>query len=446
MASSNVQLYPYQQAWINDQSRFKIGLWSRQIGKTFSTTLELVLDCLAAESQGRRKRWVILSRGERQAKEAMDEGVKMHLKAMQQGFKALEYDWEASVKALEVELPGGSRITALPASPDTARGFSASVVADEFAFHKDSRAIWRSLFPVISAGHKIRVISTANGRSGMFYDLMTSQDSAWSKHVVTVHDAIAQGLPRDAEELRRGLRDEDAWRQEYLCEWVDEASAWLTYELINACEHDQAGEPDRYDGNPVYVGNDIARRKDLWVAVALEKVGDVLWLREMRCLHRATFAEQDATIQELMRKYRVARFCLDKTGMGERAAEDYQRSFGEYRVEGVLFTPGNKLIMANLARQVFEDRKIRIPAGDEALRGDLHSLKKIVTPAGNVRFDVGDETDCHADRAWALFLAIYAASTPYSPIEFEALGDREGYEDEFAPSTIGMEGFYDRIY
>lgn len=68
-------------------------------------------------------------------------------------------------RALKVQLPGGSKITALPANPDTARGFSANVLLDESAFHQDSRAIWKVLFPVISKpGLKLRVISTPNGK------------------------------------------------------------------------------------------------------------------------------------------------------------------------------------------------------------------------------------------------------------------------------------------
>ena len=172
-----VQLYPYQRAWVQDESRFKIAMFARQCGKTFTSTLELALDVVRAEAEGRRTRWVILSRGERQAREAMNEGVKLHLRAMQAGFKEFETEFSASVRALEVELPGGSRVTALPANPDTARGFSANVLLDEFAFHQDSRAIWKALFPVISKpGLKLRVISTPNGKGNKFYDLMTGKD------------------------------------------------------------------------------------------------------------------------------------------------------------------------------------------------------------------------------------------------------------------------------
>ncbi|BAN97812.1 hypothetical protein E05_30460 [Plautia stali symbiont] len=65
--SKNVTLYPYQQHWMLDPARFKIGCFARQTGKTFTTTLELVDDCFETEARGGRTRWVILSRGERQA-------------------------------------------------------------------------------------------------------------------------------------------------------------------------------------------------------------------------------------------------------------------------------------------------------------------------------------------------------------------------------------------
>lgn len=61
-----------------------------QCGKTFTSTLELALDVVRAEAEGRRTRWVILSRGERQAREAMNEGVKLHLRAMQAGSGSLK--------------------------------------------------------------------------------------------------------------------------------------------------------------------------------------------------------------------------------------------------------------------------------------------------------------------------------------------------------------------
>ena len=425
-------LYSYQQRWIADKSRFKIGHFARQTGKTFTTTLEIVQDCLEAEARGKKSRWIILSRGERQAKEAMEEGVKLHCKAYQAAFEALDYDIEennVTYKAHEVIFPGGSRITALPANPDTARGFSANVFLDEFAFHKDSRKIWAALFPVISAGFKLRITSTGNGKSNKFYELMTSKSKLWSRHAVNIHQAITQSLPRDAKELEEGIGDPDIWAQEYLNEWLDEASAWLPYDLIYSVEHEQAGLPEHYSGNPVYIGNDIARRNDLWVAWVWEQVGDVLWTREIVAERRIAFHEQDAHMDRLFEKYNVARLCVDQTGMGEKPVEDYQRKYGEYRVEGILFTSASKLNLANTGREYFEDKRCRIPQGDTALRSDLHSLKKVTTPTGNVRFDVNGDGSSHADRTWAAFLGLTAAANPeqkYAYIPVHATKERAG--------------------
>lgn len=425
MAMPAVPIYLYQKRWVRDKSRFKIGMFARQTGKTFSTTLEIVDSCFEAESQGSRERWVILSRGERQAKEAMDEGIKRHAKAYGLACESLEYDYEAgesNYKALEVSLPNGSRITALPANPDTARGFSANVFLDEFAFHKDSREIWKALFPVISKpGLKLRITSTPNGKGNKFYELMTADDDVWSRHSVDIHQAIADGLPRDAEELRQALKDEDAWQQEFLLQWMDQASAWLSYDLIMACESSDAGQPEGYEksGGICYIGNDIARRKHLWIAWVLEQVGDVLVTREVSELRGASFKEQDAELDRLMAFYRVGRLAMDQTGIGEKPVEDAKDRYGEYRTEGVLFNGSSKQVLATIGKQGFEDRRVRIPMGNQPIRDDLHSLKKLTTAMNNVRFDVdGSETDGHADRAWALFLAMYAASNGYAPIDF----------------------------
>lgn len=425
-------LYRYQRKWFLDKSRFKIGKFARQTGKTFTTTLEIVDEAVEHSVNGSRTRWVILSRGERQAREAIDEGIKAHGNAYGATMDAYETEWDAgavSYKALEVSFPGGSRITALPANPDTARGFSANVFLDEFAFHRDSSAIWKALFPVISAGWKLRVTSTPNGKSGKFYELDTAKDDTWSRHVVDIYQAVADGLPRDIDELRAGIADEDAWAQEYELQYLDEASAWLSYELISSVEDQDAGDPDAYQGGVCFVGVDIGRRNDLFVIWVLEQIGDVLWTREIIELKRAKFAVQDEALDEIMRRYRVGRVCMDQTGMGEKPVEDAQRRYGEHRVEGVLFTGPNKLVMATAGKERFEDRTIRIPEGRPALRSDLHKLRKVSGPTGAPRF-VAERDDDHADRAWACFLAVNAAGGERMEYGYQRVPARPSRFDE----------------
>ncbi len=449
-----IEWLPYQTRWIEDQSRFKIGMFTRRGGKTFGACGEIVADCTMAEIEGRKTRWTILSRSERTAKEALEDALKpltrayyaamgvlarageprfvedgFHVPARveRQGGKLIDIA-EATYKTHEVHFPGGSRVVALSASPDAARGFGGNLLLDEFAFHQDSRRIWAAAFPVAArGGHKIRVISTPNGKGNKFYELMTSEDGSWSKHHVDIYEAVRQGLDVDIEELRRGIADEDAWAQEFELKWLDEASSWLSYDLIAECERDWAGRPGLYEGGPCFVGNDIAVRGDLWVAWVVEQVRDRLITREVIARRRISFAEQDRLLDEVMDRYRVVRLAMDQTGMGEKPVEDARRRYGAHRVEGVVFSAAAKLELATTLKGRMEERSFLIPAGDPALRADLHAIRSRVGPTGIRRLVADGGTDGHADRFWAAALAAGAATGEYQPYDYQPV--RPGTDD-----------------
>lgn len=410
-------LLPYQRLWVQDQSRFKIGLMSRQSGKSFSATLEAVDDSLI-----RSTTWIYLSRGERQSLE-LAQTAKKHLEAYKVAAESVE-GWFRSetgerMTEYQVRLPNGSRHIFLPANPDTARGYSGNVLLDEFAFHKDSRAIWAALYPIITRrpDYKIRVISTPNGKSNKFYELWDGkgerlgQQSVWSRHKISIYDAIEQGLPVDAEELKAGLDDDETWQQEYLCEFVDEATAFLSYELIASAESQQASMI--YDltklitNSERYLGVDIGRRRDLTVLWLLEKVGDVYWTRMLERLQKVSFTEQAKRLDAVIPC--TTRTCIDATGLGMQLAEQAKERHG-YKVEPVMFTAAVKNDLATSFRRLFEDKSLRIPE-EERLRRVLHKVRKVVTSAGNIRYDAESEADGHADEFWAGALAIHGATT-----------------------------------
>lgn len=462
MTKPIINWLPYQRAWLQDQARFKIGMFTRRGGKTFGASGEIVDDCTQAELEGRKTRWTILSRSEATAKEAIEDALKPMTRAYYAAYSTLarkgepefsEEDFhvpahrreviqrgethlievaEATYKAQEVRFPGGSRVTAISASPDAARGFGGNMLFDEFAFHADSRRIWGSAYPVAArGGHKIRVISTPNGKGNKFYELMTAQDNGWSKHHVDIYEAVAQGLDVDIDELRRGMADEDAWAQEFELQWMDAASSWLDYDLIAGVENDLAGVRLHYTGGPVFVGVDIAARNDLFVIWVLELVGDILWTREVIARRRISFAEQDALLDEVMQNYHVVRVRMDQTGMGEKPVEDAKRRYGSSRVEGVLFSVASKLDMATSLKERFQDRRVRIPGGDPALRADLHAIKSQVGTTGQRRLIADGDTDGHADRFWAAAMAVSASATGYQPYDYRPVNRFEEREQHW---------------
>ena len=188
---------------------------------------------------------------------------------------------------------------------------------------------------------------------------------------------------------------------------MDEATAFLPYALISRVEHGEAGEPGLAGCGPFYMGMDIGRHRDLTVIWVLEQVGDVYWAREVTVLRKTSFADQERELDRLLTVYQPRRICMDQTGLGEKMVEDTQNRYGRSRVEGVIFSGPVKHDLALGLRRVFESRKIRIPV-DSEIREDLHRIKRLVTPAGNIRYEAQRTGQGHGDRFWALALAMQA--------------------------------------
>jgi phage FluMu gp28-like protein len=470
MASSKpkpaVPLTEYQRNWVLDKSRFKIGVLTRQGGKSFEAALEAVDDGMAHKTM-----WVILSVGERQSKEVINKCA-MHARAYGLAIQELESDFivdkDTKYKQLEIVLPDGTRIIGLPANPDTARGWSANIILDEFALHRDSREIWKALFPTVTRGYKIRVISTFKGKINKFYELFfgaptlqsyngkdyefKGEKGGWSKHFVNIYQAVEMGLelkddkgkPCDPEDLRLALNDDDAWAEEYECIPSDEVSAFLTHELISSCEDVRA------DASPVwadmlikaaetnyiefkrskiepplpldilsnvvflgelYAGMDIGRKRDLSVIWLDQKIQNVLHPVAVIELKRQPFFVQKQVLHTILAIKEMRRACVDETGIGAQLCEGAQDVYGSTKVEGITFTPESKETLAVGLKHNLEDRGSVLPAS-HTVRNSLHSVKKYATTTKHFRFDAErTEATGHADHFWAKALVVQAASS-----------------------------------
>ncbi len=435
----NRYFLPYQVRWITDASRFKISEKSRRIGMTYAQSYEDVLD--AARSDKPLDVW-FSSADQSAAREYIlycAQWAKLFAIAARE-LGEVVIDSENDVKAFVIEFANGKRINALSSNPKAFRSKGGKLVLDEFAFHKQPEELWKAAIPVVTWGFPVRILSTYNGKGNRFYRMVedAKKGNAWSLHSTTIADAVNQGFadkvmgrrltPEERtawlSEAKEQAGDEETWQQEYMCQPIDETTAWLPWELITSCEHGDAGTPTLYKGGPCYVGMDIGRRRDLTVIWVSELVGDVLWTREVVRLKHSSFAEQAAELDRVMKYYDVKRLCMDQTGMGEKPTEDAKRIYGEYKAEGVLFTGAVKQELATVGKQKFEDHLLRIPA-DRAIRESHHAVRKITTVAGNPRFDADRSEVGHADEFWAHMLAVHAADAPYQKPEYESVTKRK---------------------
>lgn len=449
-------LYPLQRRFVDDRSQYKIGVTTRQWGKSTVTAGEAVHDCLVDPGT----QWVCMSAGERQSVEWLSK-CKEWLQAYQLVIEDQVEDRgglaEGLLRSSEIALANGSRIIAIPANPSTARGYSANIILDEFAYHEDPDAIWAALFPSTTnqlAGTfldrwraalkgestdirrhlKLRVVSTFNGRGNKFYALWErAEENGYSAHRVTIHDAVADGMPLDAAKLKAALDDPEAWAQEFECEPMDSAAVLLPYDLIALCESEEATTlvaPEFWESRqaPLFIGLDFARKRHLSVAWTNEKVGDVDQTREVLEMRDMSTPDQVELLRP--RIARAARISVDYTGPGVGMGDYLVEEFGEWapqrdqfgKVELVTFSQTNKVDMFSKLKMAFERRGLRVPI-NRIIREDLHSIHRVTSANGGITYRAPQTPDGHADRATALALAVRAGSTGAVAFAYEPLDD-----------------------
>jgi phage FluMu gp28-like protein len=428
---------PYQERWILDRSRLKLMEKARQIGLSWSTAY--AADERTSEAGAKWDQW-ISSRDDLQARLVIED-CKMFAKVLQLAAEDLGervIDEDRKISAYVLHFANGRRIHSMSSNPDAQAGKRGGRILDEFALHPDPRKLWSIAYPGITWGGNMEVISTHRG-SANFFNLLIREirehgnPKKISLHRVTLQDALDQGflwklqqsLPSDHEVMemdeaayfdfiKSGCADEESFQQEYMCVPADDASAFLEYDLIAGCEYGQQ-ETWEIDCSQVktegrlFAGLDIGRKKDLTVLWVLELLGDVLYTRMVVELKNMSKPDQEKVLWPIMAN--MDRTCLDYTGLGIGWGDDAQRKFGGYRVELVTFSARVKEALAYPVRGKMEDRKLRIPYKPE-IRADLRAVTKETTAAGNIRFTAERSENGHADRFWALALAIEAASSP----------------------------------
>lgn len=430
-------LLPYQSRWVKDRSRLKICEKSRQIGWTWATAYELVSRKSLVDA--RLDAW-ISSRDEIQARLFLEDcksfAHMLQIAAEDMGEKVID---DKGHSAFVLALANGLRLHSMSSNPDAQAGKRGDRVLDEFALHPDPRKLYAIAYPGITWGGSLQIFSTHRGSGNFFHTLVREirekgNPKGFSLHRVTLADALDEGflhklqakLPAADERqgmdeaayfdfIRRGCADDETFRQEYMCEPADDASAFIEYGLIDACRYPAGeawqwtlaeAEAARARGTEIYYGLDIGRVSDLTSLCVLEKSGCRHFIRRRIDLKGVSFTEQEARLYPWMSLAR--RGCIDATGLGMQFAERAARRFGASRAEGVVFTGPVKEDLAYPVRSAFEDGAVRLGFDDDALVSDIRKIRKETTASGNVRFAADRGEGGHADRFWALALAIHA--------------------------------------
>lgn len=332
--------------------------------------------------------------------------------------------------ASNIDFQSGGRIIALPSSGG--RGFTGNVFLDEFAYHIRPGKVWDAALAVtMHRGFRARVASTPNGVGDEFEQLWNNSDKnhGWSRHEIPIQRAIADGMRLDMAKLWKLAKgDPRIFDQMFHCKFLDGEMQYISSELIDAAS---GTDFDTKDTGTYFGGLDIGKTIDLTVLVVVKKIGALMHVVYVESCKRTDSVKLDDMVARAFKRFGLRRLCVDATGIGSFPAEQMQKKHGVSRVEPVTFTQNSKEDMATSLYTAFAERKIRLPKtaycervdpkvvllegrGQEqptALRADIASIRRIITSAGNVRYDAPHTDQGHADRAWALALAVHSAAT-----------------------------------
>jgi len=220
------------------------------------------------------------------------------------------------------------------------------------------------------------------------------------------------------------------FQQEYECNWVDESIAWIPWPVIKRNQalfdstsyYRQADDVESAEKMisevwraclegwitvPLVGGMDIGRKKNLTEIILLGIEGRSLPYRLGISLDRVEYDAQYSVLRKVLDRLPVVNFWIDDTGLGSQFAEDAEKEWPSI-VEGQTFTNASKEMWAVETKLRFERAEVPIPM-DRSLAYQIHSIKKMITSAKNVVFDTKKNEKHHADKFWALALAIFAA-------------------------------------
>ena len=437
----------YQLEFLNNSTLFDITDKSRQIAWSWTAAA----DALSAGILEPRTTAIFVSVNQDEAKEK--------IRYAKQIIEALDADVRPRLlhdNETYVELANGSRLISHPCRPVRGKA-RARVYLDEFAHYPKDREIYLAALPTTTHGGVIRIGSSPLGASGLFWEIFEQKFRAYPGYtrrtvpwwlvaslcrevenasnlapaMLTEERVRAFGSPRVIE-IFDNLPLED-FQQEYECAWLDEQLSWISWDEIKRNQVDaQAGQLLSWHANGLEAalavideiaaaiqadriervlagGMDIGRKRDLTEIVFVGKsTSNSLPYRLGISLSGVEFDDQKAVAAKALRVLPVTQLLIDQNGIGMQLAENLHKEFGD-KAQGVDFTNPNKELWAVELKLRMQRAQVPIPL-DRELSYQIHSIKKKVTAAKNAVFDAERNEHGHADKFWALALAVWAAA------------------------------------
>jgi len=202
------------------------------------------------------------------------------------------------------------------------------------------------------------------------------------------------------------------FRQEFCCEFVDEATAVIPLSLIESCiDPDLKQQGRMFKDRATYVGIDFGKKRDSTVVTFFEKTQndegqDVFTLKRMDS-YLEPYESQLKKIETNLKNMNAMQVWVDQTGVGEKLYEDMNTMSRSWHVNGVIFSRQWKERAVNDVILLMQAGRVKFMKDDELIK-QVHGLQRKITVHGNVRFE--HQKNEHDDIFWSIALALSQAS------------------------------------
>lgn len=421
VSASGHTLTPYQRAFLGDPSPMRAVLKARQTGFSWLFALE-ALSAAVAEAQF--SIFVSLNREEA-------EGKLMYARELYDGLPAEIQPRLLRQGAQELRFEGGGRLLSFPCRAPRGRA-RANLYLDEFAFYPDSERVYTGALPVVSHGGRVTIASTPYGQRGEFWRIVSAprSESTFSRHRVPWWQApwfLSRDITDDiegmdtAERVRRfgsdtlrrlfDAMEEEAFRREYEMSFEVDTDAFLTWDLLRANVRDitlaNTWRELATDGPNLFAGMDVGRTQDASEIVAVRRDDATITVRRIQTMVNTPFAEQEESAALALRECGIRRLFIDRTGIGAPIAENLARRFHP-RVRGIAFTQESKDRMALRVKWALQKGTLILP-DHRPLLEQMTSVRRVFTSSAHARYEAPRDDHAHADKFWALAMALEAA-------------------------------------
>lgn len=400
--------FPYQLEWwlLGGEFKYSIINKSRQIGISETTAARIAFEALILGEP-----WTIVSLRQDDARKILAT-VKSQLMTLIKimGFGSIPYDTKDQLTVLVDGVETSVKATSTKAA---GRGFTGSVMLDEYAYHDNAKAVLDACFAAVEHGGKLAVVSTPSHKETKYWELVEMAtpfldkarskdfDKGWALFHVDVHRAIENGHKSfNIERAKAGCTKEefDNW---YLCLPRSTTEAVFDSDDINRCV--TSSKPVTF--KETVMGMDLGLNIDPTARVWLVEDEDGIYWVVSGDQGGDTGAQ--AWKEHVSSAYSAGadKVYMDSTGIGGPTAKD-MRELYPGRFKGVHFSPETKAEMVGILSRLIDRKMIRFCSGTEKLQRQLPTVEKGMTPSGKVtyvsnrRFKSG-----HSDQAWALLIA-----------------------------------------